>query len=126
VYHSISPFDKPVVFTYNGIDRYTLAGLYKAWSGVQWNMSEYDSLKIGYGNNKEDVIDSMGSKRPEKNNVYILTHSPYRDVFVAVSTVERSSELKLSIKSKILPHLPVMAVLGILLYHTAKYLSRYV
>ncbi len=117
----------PVLYCYQGVQRFTIEGLQKAWSGLDISVSEFDKLVIVVGNSTENTNKLLlgASNYDAENREFRLISSPYLTQCLGAKSASGGTEnMTLDVRSRVLLYLPGLLAIGLLLFYSAHTLSR--
>ena len=126
----LESYSQPNLYCYSGVDKMSIAGLEKAWSGVVVSVFDapHSSINVLVANSSEAILNNVVSTHDNRHDGHCtVVLSPYDSVCVGVRVMDSYIEAvsySLDVKSKVLPHLPVLMGVGVALVFAAHSLSR--
>ncbi len=126
LHDQVTPYH-PVLYCYQGVQRYTVEGLQKAWSGLEITISEFDKLVIVVGNSTENTVNLIlgASNYDAEEGEFRLVASPFLTQCLGARSASGGAEnMTLDVRSRVLLYLPGLLVIGLFLFYTAHTLSR--
>lgn len=117
----------PVLYCYRGVDRASLEGLQRIWSGLNVKLYEFEKLIIVVGNSTENTEKALEAEYDIKDKEFKIELSPYINQCVGLKSVnEDDTNVTLDVKSQVVLRLPILLVVGLFLFYAAHTLSRWV